>query len=348
MSESLKESDKLSFVENFVLSGAAAIIAKTTAAPIERVKLLVQNQDEMIKQGRLSRPYGGVVDCTRRVISEEGFLALWRGNLANCIRYFPTQALNFAFKDQIKKAFKINKTDKYPTVLAKNVFSGGVAGAMSLSFVYSLDYARTRLANDAKTAGKGGGERQFNGLVDVYRKTIASDGIAGLYRGFWISCVGIVVYRGCYFGFYDTLKPLLLGADAGVLSSFVLGYGVTVTSGLISYPIDTIRRRMMMTSGAAVKYKGSMDAARQIWANEGAKSFMKGAGANILRGMAGAGVLAGFDAFQQLYIDFKEKNSGGSKKDKPAKVPKGDAPKGDAPKPAGDAPKHEKSEEKKH
>ena len=64
-----------------------------------------------------------------------------------------------------------------------NLASGGAAGATSLLFVYSLDYARTRLANDAKSAGKGG-SRQFNGLVDVYRKTLASDGIAGLYRGF--------------------------------------------------------------------------------------------------------------------------------------------------------------------
>lgn len=106
----------------------------------------------------------------------------------------------------------------------KNIASGGVAGAMSLCFVYSLDYARTRLANDAKAAGKGGGERQFNGLIDVYKKTLKSDGFIGLYRGFVISCVGIVVYRGCYFGFYDTLKPIILGDDAGVLLSFTLGY----------------------------------------------------------------------------------------------------------------------------
>lgn len=87
--------------------------------------------------------------------------------------------------------------------------SGGLAGASSLLFVYSLDYARTRLANDSKAAKKGG-ERQFNGLVDVYRKTLKSDGIAGLYRGFTISCVGIIVYRGLYFGMYDSLKPVIL------------------------------------------------------------------------------------------------------------------------------------------
>lgn len=54
-----------------------------------------------------------------------------------------------------------------------NLASGGMAGASSLLFVYSLDFARTRLANDNKSSKKGG-ERQFNGLVDVYKKTLAS------------------------------------------------------------------------------------------------------------------------------------------------------------------------------
>jgi len=298
--------DNLSFVENFALSGAAAVISKTAAAPIERVKLMVQNQDEMLKSGRLTVPYTGVLDCTKRILSEEGVIPFWRGNLANCLRYFPTQALNFAFKDKIKAQFKPTKQDGGMLRLSKNVASGGIAGAMSLCFVYSLDYARTRLANDTKTAKKGGGtERQFNGLFDVYKKTLASDGVSGLYRGFVISCVGIVVYRGCYFGFYDTLKPMMLGEDAGVLSSFLLGYAVTVTAGLCSYPIDTIRRRMMMTSGEAVKYNGSIDCTVQVLKNEGVLSFYKGAGANILRGMAGAGVLAGFDKFKQLYVSMK-------------------------------------------
>lgn len=296
---------QLTFVENFMLSGAAAVMSKTAAAPIERVKLLVQNQAEMLKQGKIDKPYAGIVDCTRRTAAAEGALSFWRGNLANCIRYFPTQALNFAFKDQIKAAFKSQKSDPYAVAFSKNIASGGVAGALSLCFVYSLDFARTRLANDTKSSKKGG-ERQFNGLVDVYKKTIATDGVAGLYRGFVISCVGIVVYRGFYFGLFDTLKPIIVGDNGSFLASFALGYGVTVTSGLISYPVDTIRRRMMMTSGQAVKYNGSIDCFRQIMANEGFMSLMKGAGANILRGVAGAGVLSGFDKLTAVYLEAKQ------------------------------------------
>jgi len=298
--------DTLNFAENFALSGVAAVVSKTAAAPIERVKLLVQNQDEMLKQGRLDKPYKGVIDCTARTFRNEGVYPFWRGNLANCLRYFPTQALNFAFKGQIKKSFAVPKDAPNVKKFSANIASGGIAGSMSLCFVYSLDYARTRLANDAKVAGKDGiATRQYNGLIDVYAKTIKSDGIQGLYRGFVISCVGIFVYRGFYFGLYDTLKPMLLGEDAGLLQSFLLGYCVTVSAGLMSYPIDTIRRRMMMTSGQAVKYNGSIDCTKQILANEGFMSLMKGAGANILRGVAGAGVLAGFDEVKRVYISFR-------------------------------------------
>jgi len=293
---------KLGFAENFMLSGVAAAVSKTAAAPIERVKLLVQNQGEMLKQGTLTEPYKGVLDCTAKTMKSEGIIAFWRGNTANVIRYFPTQALNFAFKDTVKALFSTSKNAPNYEKFAKNILSGGCAGSLSLAFVYSLDYCRTRLANDAKTKS---GTRQYNGMFDVYAKTIKSDGIQGLYRGFVISCVGIFIYRGMYFGLYDTMKPILLGENASLLLSFLLGWIVTVTAGLMSYPIDTVRRRMMMTSGQAVKYKNSMDCAVQVVKNEGTMSLMKGAGANILRGIAGAGVLAGFDKFKELYISFR-------------------------------------------
>ncbi|PHH60789.1 hypothetical protein CDD81_1140 [Ophiocordyceps australis] len=300
------------FMADFLMGGVAAAVSKTAAAPIERVKLLIQNQDEMIKSGRLARPYGGIIDCFKRTMADEGLLSLWRGNTANVIRYFPTQALNFAFRDKFKKMFGFKKErDGYGMWMLGNLASGGAAGATSMLFVYSLDYARTRLANDAKSA-KGTGERQFKGLVDVYRKTIASDGIAGLYRGFMPSVAGIIVYRGLYFGMYDSFKPLVLVGPLAnnFLASFMLGWCVTTGAGIAAYPLDTIRRRMMMTSGEAVKYKNSFDAARQIVAKNGVKSLFNGAGANILRGVAGAGVLSIYDQLQILL--FGKAFSGGS------------------------------------
>ncbi|XP_021767752.1 ADP,ATP carrier protein-like [Chenopodium quinoa] len=308
------EKAEKNFVVDFLMGGVSAAVSKTAAAPIERIKLLVQNQDEMLKTGRLSEPYKGISDCFARTIKDEGMISLWRGNTANVIRYFPTQALNFAFKDYFKRMFNFKKDkDGYWKWFAGNLASGGLAGATSLFFVYSLDYARTRLANDAKIAKKGGGDRQFNGMIDVYKKTLKTDGIAGLYRGFTISCVGIIVYRGLYFGMYDSLKPVVLvdGLQDSFVASFLLGWGITIGAGLASYPIDTVRRRMMMTSGEAVKYKSSIDAFQQIMKKEGTKSLFKGAGANILRAVAGAGVLAGYDKLQLVLLGKKYGSGGG-------------------------------------
>lgn len=302
-----KNSSKKSFAADFLLGGVSSSVSKTLAAPVERVKMLLQNQDAIIKAGRLSEPYKGIGDCFARTVREEGFLSLWRGNTTNVIRYFPTQALNFAFKDYFKSLFNFKRDkDGYLKWFAGNIASGSGAGATSLLFVYSLDYARTRLTNDYRTATKGG-ERQFTGLIDVYRKTLRSDGIAGLYRGFNVSCVGIIVYRGLYFGMYDSFKPLLLtGAlQDSFFASLALGWMITTGANLASYPLDTVRRRMMMTSGEAVKYKGSMDAFAQIIKNEGAKSLFKGAGANVLRAIAGAGALAGYDKLQVVFFGTK-------------------------------------------
>ena len=232
------------------MGGVSAAVSKTLAAPIELIKLRLQNMDAMLKAGSLTEPYTGIGNCAGRVVKEEGVKALWKGNGTNVLRYFPTQALNFSFKDYFKRLFGRNKDrDGYFVWFLGNLASGGAAGSLSLMFVYSLDYARTRLSNDLKSAKKGG-EKQFNGLIDVYAKTMKSDGIAGLYRGFVISCVGIVIYRGLYFGIFDSVKPILpanLKDNLGV--NFLLGWSVTVGAGLASYPIDTIRRRMMMTSG---------------------------------------------------------------------------------------------------
>ena len=82
----------------------------------------------MIKAGRLSRKYDGIVDCFSRTIKAEGFAALWRSNGVNVIRYFPTQALNFAFRDTYKSLFAFKKDrDGYLKWMAGNLASGGVS-----------------------------------------------------------------------------------------------------------------------------------------------------------------------------------------------------------------------------
>lgn len=94
--------DPVAFLKDFAAGGVSAAISKTAVAPIERVKLLLQVQ-HISKQISPDKQYKGMIDCFVRIPKEQGFSSYWRGNMANVIRYFPTQALNFAFKDKYKQ-----------------------------------------------------------------------------------------------------------------------------------------------------------------------------------------------------------------------------------------------------
>ena len=127
-----------------------------------------------------------------------------------------------------------------------NCLSGGAAGAAGLCFVYPLDFARTRLSADVASSS---GAREFNGLFDCMKKIVAKDGPIGLYRGFVLGCVGIVFYRGAYFGLYDTGKSYKALKEANLFVTWLWAQWVAMFSTWYIYPLDTIRRRMMMQSG---------------------------------------------------------------------------------------------------
>ncbi|KAH8267557.1 hypothetical protein KR026_001075 [Drosophila bipectinata] len=294
--------DLKGFLMDFMMGGVSAAVAKTAVAPIERVKLLLQVQ-EVSKQISQDQRYKGIVDCFIRIPKEQGFGSFWRGNLANVIRYFPTQALNFAFKDVYKSVFLggIDKHKQFWRHFAGNMASGGAAGATSLCFVYPLDFARTRLAADV---GKGG-NREFNGLIDCLLKVAKSDGPIGLYRGFIVSVQGIVIYRAAYFGFYDTCRDYLPNPKSTPFYvSWAIAQVVTTVAGIASYPFDTVRRRMMMQSGlkkSEMLYKNTAHCWLVIAKTEGIGAFFKGALSNIIRGTGGALVLALYDEMKKYF-----------------------------------------------
>merc|ERR1711939_669540 len=273
------------FIIDFIAGGTSGAIAKTCTAPIERVKLIIQTQDAnpCIMSGEIPR-YTGIVNCFTRVGSEQGFLAFWRGNFVNILRYFPTQAFNFAFKDTIKAMFpKYSPKKDFWAFFAVNMASGGLAGAGSLTIVYPLDYARTRLASDV-----GGGKKTFNGLADCLAKTARGpSGFFGLYNGFGVSVLGIIPYRGVYFGLYDSLREKNPWKNdltpIGFAARFAVAQTTAIAAGYASYPFDTVRRRLQMQSGKPKEqwvYKGTVDCFGKVLKDEGLTALFKGAGAN--------------------------------------------------------------------
>lgn len=288
------------FAIDFMAGGISAAVSKTVVAPLERVKILLQIQDAS-KHIPKDQQYKGIVDCFSRVHREQGFLSFWRGNVVNVVRYFPTQALNFAFKDTYKQLFMdgIDKKKEFWKFFAGNLAAGGAAGATSLLIVYPLDFARTRLGADV---GKAVHEREFKGLKDCIVKCYKADGlIRGLYPGFLSSVQGIIIYRAIYFGAYDTAKDQF--DKPGILTRFAIAQTVAMTSVTVAYPFDTVRRRLMMMSGEGDKmYKGTVDCWRKIVKDEGSRALFKGNFTNVLRSIGCALVLVMYD---ELLVAFK-------------------------------------------
>lgn len=156
----------------------------------------------------------------------------------------------------------------------------------------------------AADIGKSGAEREFSGLGNCLSKIFKSDGIGGLYRGFGVSVQGIIIYRAAYFGFYDTARDMLPDPkNTPIYISWAIAQVVTTVAGIVSYPFDTVRRRMMMQSGrkaTEIIYKNTIHCWSTILKQEGSGAFFKGAFSNVLRGTGGAFVLVLYDELKKL------------------------------------------------
>jgi solute carrier family 25 (adenine nucleotide translocator) protein 4/5/6/31 len=240
--------------------------------------------------------YTGIYNCSYRVRREQGFFSLWRGNLPCLLKNISNPLLMSASKD-----FFVNIITPYDPqkehlkFFLGNMASGGAAGACSLAVTYPFDFARTRLALDV---GKGA-DREFKGFINCLAKIAKTDGLYGLYRGYGISVSGIVVYRALYFGLYDTGRQVLYDTTEkpNIFVLWLFAQAVTLTSGIATYPLDTVRRRLMMQSGRKdVLYSGTLDCFRKMYRNEGGiRSFFKGFSVSLLQALGGSLVLMGYE-----------------------------------------------------
>jgi len=297
-SDNMGKGDPPNPLISLAAGGVSGAVSKTITAPLEKVKLAIQNQDSnpRILSGEMKR-YTGMGDCFMRHISELGATSLWRGNVANCIRYVPTAACNLMFKDTIKGLFpKVNKDKEFGKFAAVQIASGSAAGGLTNTIVYPLIYVRTVLGADL------GKVKKYSGMGDCLMKTVKEGGFMSLYNGIGPSTVGIVVYRGAQFGLQDTIKafnPYQKEVSMiGIVSKFVVAQIAVSVSGIAAYPFDTMQRRLQIEASKPKSeqiYTGMADCFGKIMKAEGPGGFFKGALANILRGTGAAIVLVLYD-----------------------------------------------------
>jgi len=281
------------FATNLALGGTSAAISKTVNSPLEVLKLVLQT------------------DNTKRG-ARQAFLQLWRsegpraffaGNGTNILRYFPTQALNFACKDAYQELFQTGQSASEWERFGKGLAAGGLAGATSMLVVYPLDLARTRLSTDCK---RGGSSRRYRGLLHCLSETRRAQGVRGLYRGLGLSLAGIIPYRAIYFGGYSSLKRVVADGDT---SSFAVKWGVgqtvTVMAQMVTYPVDSVRRTLMkagetLADGSVRRtFSSSWECFLWLYNQGGWSGIYRGAMINTLRATGAALCIALYDTAQE-------------------------------------------------
>ncbi|TXG47420.1 hypothetical protein EZV62_026714 [Acer yangbiense] len=190
-----------------------------TTAPVNRVMHLTRFQNEMIKSGRLSHPYKGIGDCLARTVRNEVIISLWKGNTAYMMGLMTAKFINRStVMDNCLSLFNYKKEDSFGKKFVVLLAADSLPRAVTLFFTHPLRYSEIRMANDIRTKSIFK-KRQFNGIIDVFRKTLKSDGIVGLYRGYNMAFVASFVKDWLFFALEPRGMLEMLGLQVSTVET---------------------------------------------------------------------------------------------------------------------------------
>ncbi|ELU15657.1 hypothetical protein CAPTEDRAFT_187133 [Capitella teleta] len=234
-------------VKTFISGGVAGCCAKTTVAPFDRIKILLQAHHKNYK-------HLGVISAVNKVIQWEGIPGLYRGNGAQMVRIFPYAAVQFTSYEYYKEWLRLHFGPGHLSKLA----AGSLAGMTAVMLTYPLDVIRTRLAFQVA------GETVYAGIFDAFRVMVTREGgLRALYKGIVPTMLGMAPYAGLSFYCFESLKVLLLekfpdlcgkpcsmgdGSLVLIIPAKLLCGGLAgALAQTVSYPLDVARRKMQLS-----------------------------------------------------------------------------------------------------
>jgi len=254
-----------------IVAGISKISTGALQAPFKRAMIILQTQG-MIPN--IETPYRGVLNCVRILYREEGFKSLWRGMLPEFLSVIPKGIAPFIVNSLFHKLFnELDAKKESSTFFLSNLMKGVVTSGSMLLFSFPFDVLRIRLGTDMGRERK---DRQFKGMIDCSKKIYQKDGFRGFYKGFNASLIGIGLYRALYFGLFDIARSSF-DKNTTMIQKYFVAQGITLLAGGITYPLETIRKRLSMQAGRpTLMYTGIVDCVNKMIKTEGTRSLFRG------------------------------------------------------------------------
>ncbi|XP_065830281.1 calcium-binding mitochondrial carrier protein SCaMC-2-like [Oscarella lobularis] len=261
--------------KQLVAGAGAGAVSRTSTAPLDRLKILLQ------VQGGSGGQRLGIWSGFTQMIQEGGYRSLWRGNGVNVVKIAPETAMKFFAYEQIKKLFRENSSTDLR--VSERFAAGSLAGVVSQTAIYPMEVLKTRLA--LRKTG------QYKGIADAARSILQTEGIRSFYRGLLPNLLGVIPYAGVDLTIYETLKNRWVhrhsASDRPSVTVLLLCGAISCTCGqLASYPLALVRTRLQAqtnTLRGGAKGQGMVALFQNILATEGPVGLYRGIGPNFIK-----------------------------------------------------------------
>jgi solute carrier family 25, member 43 len=290
-----KQDRRLTFWQNFIAGGIAGVCSRTFTSPLDVVKIISQVG---------SKQHKGFFGSFANIYRQEGLRGFWKGNLVACIRLFPYSAINFACFNELKNVWTNPETGKMSNF--SSLAAGAISGCVATCIVYPLDMVKTRLTVQVN------GSNKYKGIIDAFKVIYKEEGILAFYKGLSASILGVIPFGGLQFMSYEILayvwgKPR---SQLNGMENFINGCLAGSIAQTISFPFDTIRKKMQaqnkkaVTSDVDIEFNGLWDCIVKTVKSNGVIGLWRGTLANLAKVAPYAGLMFFFNELCKNYYYF--------------------------------------------
>ncbi|BBG98677.1 Mitochondrial substrate carrier family protein, partial [Prunus dulcis] len=279
----IREFSRTREVREFLSGALAGAMTKAVLAPLEtiRTRMVV---------GVGSRHISG---SFLEVIEKQGWQGLWAGNAVNMIRIIPTQAIEFATFECVKRAMTSTQ-EKWKQAESHKVQIGPVSLNLSISWISPVAVAGAAAGVVSTLDRLTVSPEAYPSLSIAISKIYKEGGIGACYSGLSPTLIGMLPYSTCYYFMYEKMKKsycqaknkeslnrpemLLVGALAGF------------TASTISFPLEVARKRLMVGALQGKCPPHMAAALSEVIREEGLLGLYRGWGASCLKVMPSSGI----------------------------------------------------------